>query len=245
LFSNVIDASRCPAVQGREGNGGGDILYIAARSVPARSILLQQNRRTAVIHSLQVGPEPVQTVSWAVDHGEPQHSSGETRVTQDCLFDLDFVVLIIHPPEDLFQLLNELRRVYFALRSKLRILSQGDLLQRTRFKSVQDAACAINICAADGDDTFGNAAHSSHQLRRLTSTAKDDVDHHVRIELRNVVPHFCDTVAVAGNARYALRQASLRSCVTERRNVTTALQKLRDHMRADESARADNKDPHN
>src|SRR5690349_5418061 len=92
--------------------------------------------------------------------------------------------------------------------AKLRLFHDGQFLQRTRVTAQQDAVCAVNILAADGDDAARDSAEYFQQRDRLPFTAKNEVHHNVEVQALQFTTMPNEFVAVPKHRSYLWRERS-------------------------------------
>jgi hypothetical protein len=108
--------------------------------------------------------------------------------------------------------------------------------------TVKHTPGAIDIHAADGNDPANDSAQKMHQLSRLATRAKNQVDHNLRRELSDLVPVLRQSVAVPLDLPYLATGAA--SATVKHGNVMSRPVQLPQQWRADESVSADDENTH-
>ena len=111
--------------------------------------------------------------------------------------------------------------------------------KRTRLGSVQDAARAVDVAAAERDNAEGRATEQAHQIARLRAGAENQIDDDVRRRRAQRPGMLAERPPIADD----LVGCGRRAAVKDHDVVALPLQRTRD-VRADEAAAADKEDTH-
>ena len=203
-FRDVVNLAGRAIVCRRERDRRSDVLDEAPRRSPRRERLLEQNRRTPIVHPLQHAVKATERIARSVHHRQPQHRSGQRRVAHDLVLDRDLVVLVVDPRIELLHHPELCRRIRMQLSSQRRGFRQRNRLQRPGLEAMQHGAGAVHVRAAQRDDPSGRAAEDGHHIARLAAGAEDQVDDDVRLQraqhagVRRQLSAIADDLARAG-----------------------------------------------
>src|SRR5690349_12145667 len=94
-FSNVVYLARRSVMENGLHDSPGNVLNVSMGPAPSRDPGLQQYERSAVGHSLDVGPEPVMRIAGSIDGRKSQNGTGDRTLQNRPLGQNLFVV--VHP----------------------------------------------------------------------------------------------------------------------------------------------------
>src|SRR5438270_6987281 len=180
FITNIVDATGCAGICHGEHNSSCNMLDIASRPPPVRGAFFHYDSWAVIIHTLEVGKEPMLTITRSVHHRQAQDRPGKARMAHDRALDQYFLVGL-HP----LLLLACCSPVSIGIQ----LLAQGSLLvqrngiSRTGFDANQASISAVDIPATDCHHTLGDALERLHHGLGILFTVGDHIQHHFRSEL--------------------------------------------------------------
>lgn len=167
---------------------------------------------------------------------------------QDGALDGNFVVARPDPRKRLADRIHHFLAIGLARGAQIGILSERDRLQRAGLGTVEDAGGAVDVAAAERDDSLRDTAKSIHRGVSLPVVSQDEIDDHVGCKVAKRRARCLDVGALAENVpnmtRRAGRQAGLGESAMVDGHFVSLCEEVLDDKRPDETAAADQDQPH-
>src|SRR5439155_17517063 len=233
-FSNIVNPAGGPLVGRRTGNGNSDIFDVAPGPAPPGSLLIQENGRTFVVHPFQKLKDAMLVIASSVNKGQTENSALNVRVTHDCLFHSNLLVVI----DPVLRSLGFLPIRVDGLAER-RVLSQRNRFQWPAINLPPAVVGPINIRAAHHHYSWHNAFERPQQRQRVFLGVGDHVDGKVGREPLKLILELEKLATVSDHLLHRAWKVGTRMATMENGYLVLGADQGADDMRSDEPCPAD------
>ena len=143
----------------------------------------------------------MQRVARPVDHRKAKDRRCQGGRVEQRALDRNLVIVVGHPTKDSAQCLEDGRRIGREFRAERRLLAEWNGFERALLETVEHAARAVDVHAAQGHDARRDVAKHIDELASLAARAQHEVDDDVGSKCTDCRGRFVKPVPIAGDSR--------------------------------------------